>query len=164
MTTQRVPNIPEKHMNAQQEKQTQELDEKWTLLKELVDQTANAARAVNRMTDAIIYLADVIGGKGDAAKMTVNAPVPAELAGSELDPAPAPAKEEAKPAKEETEEVSGKPGKSEPSLEDVRAAMNAYARANGKAKAMELIDRYSPTRKVEDIDPAKYAELLMEAA
>lgn len=157
MTTQRVPNVQEKHMNAQQEKQTQELDEKWTLLKELVDQTANAARAVNRMTDAIIYLADVIGGKGDAAKMTVNAPVPAELAGSELDPAPA-------PAKEETEEVSGKPGKSEPSLEDVRAAMNAYARANGKAKAMELIDRYSPTRKVEDIDPAKYAELLMEAA
>lgn len=141
-------------MNAQQEKQTQELDEKWTLLKELVDQTANAARAVNRMTDAIIYLADVIGGKGDAAKMTVNAPVPAELAGSELDPAP---------TKEEIEGVSGKPGKSEPSLEDVRNAMNAYARANGKAKAMELIDRYSPTRKVEDIDPAKYAELLMEA-
>lgn len=144
-------NIQEKHMNAQQEKQTQELDEKWTLLKELVDQTTNAAQALNRMTDAIIYLADVIGGKGDAARMTVNAPIPAELAGSELDPAPA-------------KEVSGKPGGSEPSIEDVRAAMNAYARANGKAKAMELIDRYSPTRKVEDIDPAKYADLLMEAA
>lgn len=151
-------------MNAQQEKQTQALDEKWTLLKELVDQTANAAQAMNRMTDAIIYLADVIGSKGDAAKMIISAPVPAELTDSELDPAPA--EEEPKPTtKKETTTKGGteKPGKSEASLEDVRAAMNAYARKNGKAKALELIDRYSPTRRVEDINPAQYGELLMEA-
>jgi hypothetical protein len=119
------------------------------------------------MTAALKYLADVVGygvdkklsEAGIMAKdahpgMTVSAPVEEEKKESELDPNPAQAAEKkAEPAKN-----------AEPTVEDVRAAMNAYAKREGKNKALALIDRYSPTRKVDDIAPDRYGELLMEAA
>ena len=158
--------------NATQANETT-MEQRTDIIRDMVAAQNRTAEAIDRMTAALKYLADVVGygvdrklsEAGIMAKdahpgMTVSGP-----AESPLDPnttkAPLP---DPPPASQREGEKKAEPAKAEPTVEDVRAAMNAYAKREGKNKALALIDRYSPTRKVDDIAPDRYGELLMEAA
>lgn len=112
--------------------------------------------ALNRQADALKYLADVIGFNADKFfEKGKNTPAPGMTIEHTLPPAGTPIVPTAK---------QPPPTKPEPTLEDVRAAMNAFARRQGKDAALALVKRYSSTLRVEDIAPERYGELLMEAA
>jgi uncharacterized FlaG/YvyC family protein len=139
------------------------------LIKELVDAEKSMTAALDRMTEAIKYLANVMGfavdkslaEAGIAAKdahpgLTVNHEIPADEALKQSIKAPK------QPPAQPQGEAPAPPA--EPNLETVRAAMNAFAKREGKTAAMALIDRYCKTRKVEDVPPERYGDLLLEAA
>lgn len=131
-----------------------------------INHLARLEQALERQTAALKYLADIIGFGLDALQQRgvipeTDKPRPKqqETDAEKTPPAPtAPAATPAQPAAQPTPAAQ-----SEPTIEDVRAAMNDYARRAGKNAALALIDRYSATRKVEDVDPAQYGNLLMEA-
>ena len=119
-----------------------------------IEAVTKHTEALNRQAEAIKYLADVIGFNADKL-----------LEKGKTTPAPSMTVEHVLP-NDDTPIVPTvePPPKPEPTLEDVRAAMNAFARRQGKDAAFALIKGYSSSLKVEDIAPERYGELLMETS
>ena len=119
-----------------------------------IEAVSKHTEALNRQVEAIRYLADVIGFNADKLfEKGKNTPAPSMTVEHALPPDDTPVV----PAQEP-------PPKTEPTLEDVRASMNAFARRQGKDAAFALIKKYSSSLKVEDIAPERYGELLMETS
>ena len=119
-----------------------------------IEAVSKHTEALNRQVEAIKYLADVIGFNADKFfEKGKNMPAPGMTVEHVLPPDDTPIVPTVVP-----------PPKTEPTLEDVRAAMNAFARRQGKDAAFALIKKYSSSLKVEDIAPERYGELLMETS
>lgn len=141
------------------------MEQRNDIIRDMIAAQNRTAEAIDRMTAALKYLADVVGFGVDrklseAGIMAKDAHPGMTVSGPAEENSPSPTDAGQPPPGGGRAE----PAKNEPTVEDVRAAMNAYARREGKSKALALIDRYSPTRRVEDIAPERYGELLMEAA
>lgn len=98
-------------------------------------------QAVNYTADTIGFLLDALQQKGIIPEKDVTRPTEPK----------------------EPPTASAAPVKPEPTLENVSADLNAFARRNDKNTALALIDCYSLTRKIEDVDPVKYGNLLLES-
>jgi hypothetical protein len=113
---------------------------------ESTELSAKLIDSINLLTKAIHYHADVVGYRAD----NINPPATdgnGRAVQLEL-------KQEAPPEDAPLITIS---------LDDVRAALNAYATKHGKEKAMEFISKYSPSKKPADIDPTQYGQLIKEA-
>jgi hypothetical protein len=56
-----------------------------------------------------------------------------------------------------------KPGK-EISFDDIKTALNAYAKKEGKEKALELVNKFAGSANPKDIPEDKYSEVIQNAA
>ena len=102
--------------------------------------------AIELLTKAIHYHADVIGYQADKEN-----PPAADGKGRAI----------------KLELVQEAPPEDEPlvtiTLDQVRSALNDYAKKHGKEKAMAFVAKYAETKKPADIDPARYGDLIREA-
>lgn len=132
---------------------TNEQEQREFLIKGMIDAEIKMTAALERMTAAIKYLADVVGygvdRKLSEAGIMAKDAHPGLTVSHEIPPDKA---------------LKEAPQPTEPTLETVRDAMNAYAKREGKTAALALIDRYCTSRKVEDVPPERYGDLLLEAA
>lgn len=140
---------------------TNEQEQREFLIKGMIDAEIKMTAALERMTAAIKYLADVVGygvdRKLSEAGIMAKDAHPGLTVSHEIPP-----DEALKEARTKTAQEAPQP--TEPTLETVRDAMNAYAKREGKTAALALIDRYCTSRKVEDVPPERYGDLLLEAA
>ena len=138
------------------------MEQREFLIKDLADTERKMIAAIDRMTAAIKYLADVMGFAVDKklseAGIMAKDAHPGLAVSHEIPPDEALKEARTKTAQEAPQSPS------EPDLETVRAALNAYAKREGKDAALALIDRYCKSRKVEDVPPERYGDLLLEAA
>lgn len=109
------------------------------------------ADAIERLTVALKYLADVVGYGVD--KKLTEAGITAREVDCHMT-----VQHQTKAAKEPDKT------KAEPTVEEIRAAMNQFFKQQGKTAALDLIKKYAPSCRVEDVPPERYGELLMEVA
>lgn len=101
--------------------------------------------------------------KAPAKKPAPKKEAPVEEAPVEKEPEPEVA-EETKPEQAAVEEpkVEGAAAPAEHTLDDVRDAVMAYAKANGNVKGKKLVEKYGAT-KLSDVPADKWADLFAEA-
>jgi hypothetical protein len=128
-------------MNASEQKIVGTYGQQW------VDAIDRQTAAMDRLVAAVKYMADVIGFKADDAN-----PKDAEGKAQVL-------LEINQPLPQDDEPLADAPTYT---LEDIRKALNAFAKKAGKDPVMEILVKYAQSGKPADINPDQYSELMRE--